>query len=183
MAELVSFKFDGGKELDKALASMEKKATRNVLTRAIRRTLTPVQKEIQESIKQDLDTMNSMARAQYARMIYISYRRVNGGVVGSIKTKNAKVLVTSPKIAQDGTWYYSAKFINFRPLANLFEGGVSPHHIRQPKRKRTIWHPGIKPRPIFSNTFEGMSNRMVSDFRENLFGQIAKEFNKGKKRK
>jgi len=168
MADLIKFKFVGGQELDRALMRMDRKAARNTITRAMRRTLNPFKMRLQDKVRSDLTTMNAQARAIYAKQIYISYRVQRGGVIaGLIKTRN-KVVETPNGRAR------------FSKLAHLFEGGVKPHKIKQPKRKRTLNHPGIPAKPIWSRSFDEMAERMVGTFRDHMFNEIAKEWNKSK---
>ena len=168
MADLVKFKFEGGRELDRALMQMDRKAARNSITRAMRRTLNPFKLRLQEKLRSDLTTMNAQARAIYARQIYISYRAERGGVLtGLIKTRNK--LVETPR----GRTKLSK-------VAHLFEGGTKPHKIKQPKRKRTLNHPGIPAKPVWSSSFDEMADRMVGTFRDHMFNEIAKEWNKNK---
>jgi hypothetical protein len=168
MADLIKFKFVGGQELDRALMRMDRKAARNTITRAMRRTLNPFKMRLQEKVRSDLTTMNAQARAIYAKQIYISYRAERGGVIaGLIKTRNK--FVETPRGRT-----------KFSKLAHLFEGGVKPHKIKQRKRKRTINHPGIPSKPIWSRSFDDLSRDMVGYFRDVMFNEIAKEWNKNK---
>ena len=170
MAEIVKFAFKGGHELDRVLYNMERKAARNVLARTFRRTLTPVLKAIRNRIRDNLDTMNAEARAIYSKQIGISGRVIRGGYKGYIRVANDKSVDTG------------RRRVKFSKIAHLFEDGVAPHKIVQPKMKRTINHPGIKARPIFEQTFESMARQMNNDFRDIMFQQIFRENDKVKKK-
>jgi hypothetical protein len=168
MADLVKFQFKGGHELDRVLYNMEKKAARNVLARTFRKTLNPVRDQIRKRIRDDLDTMDAVARAQYAKQIGVSGRVVRGGYKGYIRTSDKRVKTQH-------------RNVKFSKLAHLFEDGVKPHKIIQPKRKRTINHPGITRRPIFAETFDSMASRLVVNFRDIMFQEIFSENSKVKK--
>lgn len=166
MADLVKFRFEGGRELDRALMQMDRKAARNTITRAMRRTLNPFKLHLQEKLRSDLTTMNAQARAIYTRQIYISYRAERGGyIAGLVKTRSKMVKTPRGKA-------------KFSKLAHLFEGGVKPHKIKQ--ERRTIDHPGIRPKPVWASSFDHMAERMVGTFRDHMFNEIAKEWNKNK---
>jgi len=113
MADLVKFQFKGGHELDRVLYNMEKKAARNVLARTFRKTLNPVRDQIRKRIRDDLDTMDAVARAQYAKQIGVSGRVVRGGYKGYIRTSDKRVKTQH-------------RNVKFSKLAHLFEDGGRP---------------------------------------------------------
>lgn len=163
--EIFKMKLAGGHELDSALMALGSKGARNVVTRAMRKTMNPVVKAIRTRVKNDLSTMNAQARAVYSRQIGLSIRVERGGVVGRVRAKSTKA--------------QTAKGMrNFARLAHLFEKGVDPHTINQPKRHRVLHHPGIKSRPIWEETFDSMARRMVVEFRDDIFQQLLQEWNK-----
>lgn len=164
---MLEFKMSGDLQLDRVLYNMERKAARNTITRAVRRTLRPVTNIIRGRIKSELFTMDALSRAKYSSQIDLSTRVIKGGVVGRIRTKAKRIRTNN-------------KRTNFAPLAHLFESGVAPHLIYQPKRKRTLKHPGIKENPIWQDTFDKNRETMVRDYREYLLYQIIREFDKGK---
>lgn len=164
MSSIVRFAFDGGKQIEAALARMERKTARNVVTRAVRKAQTPLRDAIRQRIKSELVTMNAQARAQYAKGIGITTRQAKqGGVVGKVRTASKKVKLGN-------------RITNFQPLAHLFERGVSPHQIKQ--KRRTIQHPGIRAIPIWVMTYDKMANRMVVDLRQYMFSELSREWNK-----
>lgn len=159
MAVLFDIKVQGGFELDRVLQKMDRKVAGNLIKRAVRHSLLPVQAKIRQRIKGELSTMNAQARAVYSKQIGISVNVVRGGVRGRIRTKSTKVK--------------AGKGIrNFARLAHLFEGGTSPHSIVQPKRKRVIKHPGIKAQPLWAETFDDMQRRLGDEYRDYIFSQI-----------
>lgn len=165
---ILQFTFKGGRELDRILSSMDRKAQRNTVTRAMRRTLNPVKAKIQQRIKSELNTMNAQARAVWARQIVISINTVKqGGIAGKIRTKRGAFMTSS------------GHKTNFAKLGHLFERGTKAHKIIQSKRKRVIHHPGIRPNPIFATTHEQMTEQMLNGFRQHLWMQIIREFDKG----
>ena len=151
----------GGAELDRQLKAMSYKTSRNIIKRAVYHSLVPLQKQIRQRIKSDLDSMNAQSRAIYSKQIGISVKPARGGLWGRIKTQSTRVK-TKKGIR------------NFARLAQLFEGGTSPHSIVQPKRKRVIKHPGIKPDPIWSQTFDGMRQKVGDTYRDYIFNEIFK---------
>jgi hypothetical protein len=158
---MLEFKMSGDLQLDRALYAMERKAARNTITKAVRRTLRPITTTVRSRIKNELSTMNAQARAQYSKQIDLSIRVERGGVVGRIRTKRKKVKT------QTG-------MTNFQPLAHLFEGGVAPHQIKQ--KKRTLSHPGIRKSPIWQDTFDRQRETMNRTYRETLFQILFSEF-------
>jgi hypothetical protein len=165
---MVSFEVKGAKELDAVLSKMEQKTARNVVTRAARQTLNPTLKEIRAKVNSDLDTMDSTARALYAKQIAVTTGRDRqANVTASIRTASKKVKSSKRK-----------GMVNFQPLAHLFEGGVSPHSINQ--KKRTINHPGIPERPIWSQTFDSRASKMGDEFTSNIYKQLEREWAKKK---
>ena len=166
MADLISMKFKGGNELNKALLQMTYKMRRNVLTRAMRRTMAIPKMEIQQAIRSDLTTMNAQARAIYARQLYVTYKvEKNDTFAGKLRSRSK--IVSTPRGKT-----------NFARMAHLFEGGVKPHKIVQPKMKRTINHPGIKATPIWAMNFDRVAERMTQDFIRTVYGEMEKEWNK-----
>lgn len=167
MSNMVSFKMRGARDLEQALKEMEQKTARNVVTRTVRASLVPVLKEIRDKVKSDLNTMNAKARAQYAKQIGISVGRSRTGeIVAKIRTKSLKMSSASSP----------GKMINYSPLAHLFEGGVSPHKIKQ--KRRTINHPGIPDRPIWSSTFDNRAEAITRAFTDSMWKNIKKEWDK-----
>jgi hypothetical protein len=159
MANLVDVKVQGGAALDKALLKIGHKAAGSKVKRAMRNALKPLQDKIRERIVSDLNTMHAQVRAVYSKQIGISVNVVRGGVRGRIKTNSKKVNT-------------GKSFRNFARLAHLFEGGTKPHTIEQPKRKRTIKHPGIKANPIWEETFNNLQPRIEEEFRNFLFEDL-----------
>jgi hypothetical protein len=164
---MVQFHIKGTKELDLALAGLEQKTARRFVTAAARKALTPTMKELKARINSDLDTMSAMSRAVYASMLYIQTKGVRRGILASIKTRNKKMA----SVNRSGV-------VNYAPLAHLFEGGVSPHNIKQ--KKRTINHPGIPARPIWGDTFDSKAAKMGDDFTEDIWKRLRKEWAKNK---
>ena len=78
---MLEFKMSGDLQLDRALYAMERKAARNTITKAVRRTLRPITTTVRSRIKNELSTMNAQARAQYSKQIDLSIRVERGGVV------------------------------------------------------------------------------------------------------
>jgi hypothetical protein len=157
MADIFSVKLQGGWELDRALYKMERKASRNLITRAVRRALNPTLKQIRKEVKSNLHTMNARARAVFSGQIGLSMKVERGGVVGRIRTKSTKAK--------------TAKGLrNFAKLAHLFEKGTRPHAIKQ--KHRTIQHPGIKATPIWAETFEARAEEMGREYRDYIFSEI-----------
>lgn len=168
MSALLTMKFKGGNEINKALLQMTYKMRRNVLTRAMRRTMAIPKLEIQEAIRSDLTTMNAQARAIYARQLYVTYKvEKNDTFAGKLRSRNK--IVSTPKGKT-----------NFARVAHLFEGGVKRHKVPQPKMKRELDHPGIKATPIWAVNFDRLAERMTDDFIKTVYGEMEKEWNKYK---
>ena len=168
MAQLVKMGFSGGKEMIKSLERMDHKARRNTVTRAMRRALNPFRTKLQSAIKSELLTMHAQARAIYAKQIYISFKvERNNILAGNIRARNKVVDTPNGRT-------------RFSSLAHMFEGGVKPHKVHQPKMRRTIKHPGIRAIPVWSKEFDNESQNMVNDFAKLMFSEIEKEWNKGK---
>jgi hypothetical protein len=161
MAVLFDIKVQGGFELDRQLQKMDRKVAGNLIRRAVRHSLLPVQAKIRQRVKSDLNAMNAQARAVYSKQIGISVNVVRGGVRGRIRTKSTKVKA-------------SKGIRNFARWAHIFEGGTKPHTIVQPKRKRVIKHPGIKSDPIWAESFDAMQQRLGQEYRDYIFNEIFK---------
>lgn len=155
--EVFKVHLQGGFELDRVLYGMERKASRNLITRAVRRALNPTLKQIRKQVKSDLHTMNARARAVFSGQIGLSMKVVRGGVVGRIRTKSTKA--KTAKGLRD-----------FSKLAHLFEGGTKPHLIKQ--RHRTIRHPGIKATPVWAETFDARVEEMGREYRDYIFSEL-----------
>lgn len=161
------FKVDGLKELQNAIERMEEKTQVSVVRSAVRKSAEPTQKAIAINIAANLTTMNAQARAVYSRMIKMrTGRDKRGNVNARIYTKNEKL-----KLA-------SGRTVNFRPLVHLFEWGVKPHKIVQPKMKRVLDHPGIPENKIWGPIFDREAPNMGESLKKNLVDRIAKEWNK-----
>jgi hypothetical protein len=159
MANLVDVKVQGGAALDKALLKIGHKAAGSMVKRAMRNALKPLQDKIRAEVLSDLDTMSAQARAVYAKQIGMSVNVVNGGVRGRIRTKSTKAK------SKRG-------LVNFARFAHIFEKGSKPHTINQPKRGRTIKHPGIKADPIWKESFDNLQPKIEEAFRDYLFDNL-----------
>lgn len=163
----VTIKFGGGLEIQAALAHMEQKTQRSIVTKAVRKSVTPLRNKVRNEIAAGLTTMNAAARAQYAKQIGISTATVrSGGVIGKLRTANKKVTLAS------------GRTVNFQPLAHIFEGGAKAHLIKQ--KKRTIQHPGIRGIAVWSDTFSESAQEMTDILKAELIDRIAAEWNRGK---
>lgn len=159
MANLVDVKVQGGAALDKALLKIGHKAAGSKVKRAMRNALKPLQDKIRAEVLSDLDAMNAQSRAVYAKQIGASVDIVKGGVRGRIRTKSTKAKT-------------KRGLTNFARFAHMFEGGTKPHTIEQPKRGRTIKHPGIKADPIWEESFKNLQPRIEEEFRNFLFEDL-----------
>lgn len=172
MADLVRISFKGGKQLSDLLLAMERKPRRNAMTRAMRGALNPFKYELQQKIKSSLTNMDAVPRALFAKQLYISFKvEKNDSIVGRIRTRNKVIEV--PQLGNRGR-------VNFSKLAHIFEGGAKPHKIRQPKRNRTINHPGIRSIPLWEQTLKQHAESMTKQFHDRMFREIAIEWRKGK---
>lgn len=162
-----TFNVDGVEEIVRSLQKMDAKTNRNTLTRTMRKSLKKTHESIRLEIGNRLHNMNARARAVYASQIGISIRPDGRDLKARIRPANKKVHTGNRKV-------------NFAPLAHLFEAGVKPHVIRQPKLKRSIMHPGIPEQPIFAQTFDRNANDIDATFKKTIQTEIIKEFSRGK---
>lgn len=162
-----TFNISGVEETVRALQRMDAKSNRNTLTRTMRKSLKKTHETIRMEIATRLHHMNARARAVYASQVAISVKPVGSDLKASIRPANKKVSTGNSRV-------------NFAPLAHLFEGGVKPHVIRQPKRKRTILHPGIPENPIFARTFDRNAGEIDATFKKTINNEILREFSRGK---
>jgi hypothetical protein len=170
----IQIKMEGGKELAAALRALgDERAIGRASRSAVRFALKPVVQRIKENVRSQLDTVNVLDRFIYAGQIRASSTRYNKGTGqarASIKGKDERVRSSSGGVE------------NWAKLAHLFERGTDPHTIHQPKRKRTISHPGITPRPIWSDTFDQNERMMMARYRDKMMERIQKEWAKRAKK-
>lgn len=142
----------------------KKSAGKNVLRRAIRKSLNSVLGEIRGAITSGIPSMKAEAKARYAKSIRIDRvaSDIGGNVTGFIRAAD--------KRDKGGT--------NWSKLAHLFEDGVKPHKINQPKAKRTLSHPGIAGSGEWAKTWDKLSPKMQGDFAGVVFAEIEKEWAK-----